>query len=75
MVDHPGQGEGGVHREEGIVAVDGHAQLSGDVGHQHADGSQADDTKALAGDLGAYELALALLNHLCHIFASSGLGP
>ena len=74
MVDQTGEGQGGVHGEEGVVAVDGHPQLGGDVGHLHPDGAQADDPQILAGDLGAHELALTLFHHLGHVLAGPGLG-
>ena len=53
-VDEPGQGQRRVHRQEGVVAVHGHAQFGGDVGHLYADGAQADDAQGLPHELGAY---------------------
>ena len=72
-VDQPGQGQSSVHRQEGVVAEHGHAQLGGDVGHLHADGPQADDAQHLARQLRAHKLALALLHRLLHVRPGGGL--
>ena len=66
-MDEPGQGQRRVHRQEGVVAVHGHAKLGGDVGHLYADGAQADDAQGLPHELGAHELALALLHGGGHV--------
>ena len=75
---HPaGQVPGGFHREEGVVAVDIHAQQAGGVGHQDADGTQAHHAQGLALNLGPGELALAFFHQLAHLvpLALQGLDP
>ena len=75
---HPaGQVPGGFHGEEGVVAVDVHAQQAGGVGHQDADGPQAHHAQGLALDLGSGELALAFFHQLAYLvpLALQGLDP
>ena len=55
---------GRIHRDIRIVAVNLHAQASGGVGHQDADGAQADNAQLLALDLRADKSALALFHGL-----------
>ena len=47
---------GGVNGDEGVAAVDLHAQTAGGVGQRAAHGAQTDDTQALAPDLMACKL-------------------
>ena len=70
-----GSTEGGVHGQVRVVAVDVHAQGQGDVGHQRADGSQADDAQGLLIDLRPDEGGLALFHHGGDIHAGVHLLP
>ena len=56
------QAQGGLHRQEGVIAVHIHPQLQGDVAHQRADGPQADDAQGLAVQLRPSEGGLSLLH-------------
>ena len=57
-----GQLPGGVDGHEGVIAIDGHAQVQGGVGHQGPGGAQADDAQGLAQQLRPGEVGLALLH-------------
>ena len=63
------QPQGGVHRQEGVIAVHVHPQVQGDVAHQGPDGPQADDAQGLAVDLRPHEGGLALLHRLGDVHA------
>ena len=67
------QSQSVLHGQEGVIAHDLHAQSSACVGHQNADGAQADDGQGLAHDLGAHESGLALFHHSSDISAGSSL--
>ena len=58
----PGQLPGGVDGHEGVIAIDGHAQVQSGVGHQSAGGAQADDAQGLAQQLRPGEVGFALLH-------------
>ena len=73
-MDETGHGQGRVHREERIVAVDRHPQLGSNVGHLHADGAQADHAQALSHELRTHELGLALLHHGLNVASPGDLG-
>ena len=64
MDDHGGEVPGGIDGQVRVKAVDLHAQGDGRVGHQHADGAQADDAQGLAHQLVAGEGLLGLLGGL-----------
>ena len=68
-VDVAVQAQGGVHRQEGVIAIHVHAQVQGHVAHQRADGAQADDTQGLLIELGAHKGGLALLHRGGHVHA------
>ena len=72
MAHGAGELPGVFHGDVGIVAQHVHAQRHARVGHQHADGAQADDAERLALQFGADELALALLHQLFHFRALAG---
>ena len=61
-----------LHGQIGVVAIDVHAQLYGGICHLYTDRTQTDDAQVLAHDLGADELALALLYQLFHIAVRLG---
>ena len=72
----PGKAPGRIHRQIGIVAVHIHTQGFGGVGHQAADGAQADDTQLFTLDFGARKGGFALFHQLAHLcLALEGLGP
>ena len=56
------QTQGGIHGQEGVIAIDVHAQFQCGVADQRADGTQTDDTDGLAEQFGTGEGGLALLN-------------
>ena len=64
VLDGGGQTPGCLGGNVRIVAEHVHAQVDGGVGHQRADGAQADDAERLAGDLLAGEGLLRLLGVL-----------
>ena len=74
-MDVPVQPQRRVHGQEGVIAVDVHAQGQGDVGYQGADGPQADDAQSLVVQLRPDEGGLALLHHGGHIHAGGHLLP
>ena len=41
------QPQGGIHGQIGVIAVNIHSQGQGDIGHQCANGAQADDPQGL----------------------------
>ena len=71
----PVQPQGGVHRQEGVIAVYVHPQGEGNIGHQRADGPQADDTQGLLVEFRPHESGLALFHHGGHIHPGSRLIP
>ena len=69
VMDGGGQGPGVLHGDVGVIAHHVHAHAPGSgVGHQRADGSQADDRQLFAAKLRAHELALFLLHQLFQAF-------
>ena len=67
---------GGVNGDKGVAAVDLHSQSPGGVGQRAAYRTQADNAQALAPDLMAGKLGLALLHQPGHIGAAlDGLHP
>ena len=71
----PVQPQRRVHREEGIVAVDIHAQRNGGIGHNGADGAQADDADGLFIKLRADKGGFALFHHGGNLNAGGRLLP
>ena len=62
--------------DEGVAAVDGHAQISGGVGQRAAHCAKADDTQILVANFMTGELGLALLHQFGDIgIVFDGLHP
>ena len=61
-LDLAGQVPGAGHGQIGVIAIDLHVQLLGDVGHLGTDGAKADDAQLLPGDLRADEGLFALFH-------------
>ena len=69
------QPQRGVHGQEGVVAVDVHAQRQGQIGHQGADGAQADDAQRLFINLRTHKGGLALFHYRGDVHAGVHLFP
>ena len=69
------QPQGGVHGQEGVVAVDVHAQGNGGIGHDGADGAQSDDADGLFIKLRANKGRFALFHHGGDLHAGGSLFP
>ena len=64
-----------INRQERIVTVHIHAQLDGHVGHQSADGTEANDTERLMVQLRTDKCGLPLLYHFGNLNTGSSLLP
>ena len=62
-MDVPVQTQCRVHGEERVIPVDIHAQRQSRIGHQGADGTQADDAQRLFIDLRSHKGGLSLFHH------------
>ena len=69
------QPQGGVHGQEGIIAVNIHAEGNSGVGHNGADGTEADDAQRLFVKLRSHKGGLALFHHSSHLHAGGRLLP
>ena len=72
-----GEAPGRIDRQERVEAVHLHPEGMGGVGHQTADGAQADNTQLLTLDFGAGKLRLAFFHQLGDFgtLALQGFGP
>ncbi|MPN52761.1 hypothetical protein SDC9_200424 [bioreactor metagenome] len=66
-----GDGPCAVHRKEGIVTDDFHADGCRCIGYQDADGAQADHAQGFTLEFGPHELALAFFHQLGHFRAAA----
>ena len=66
-VDVTVQPQGGIHRQEGVVAVDVHPQVQGDIANQGPDGPQTDHPQGLAVELRSGEGGLSLFHSGSHV--------
>ena len=69
MMDVSGELPGAVHGNVGIIAVDLHIQIDCRVGHENADGSQADDAELLSFELAAGKMLFLLLGPFSKVLA------
>ena len=74
-MDQAGHCQSRVDRQIGIIAVNRHTQLGGDIGHLDSDGAQANYAQRFAHQLRAHKLALSLFYHLLHVGPCARLLP